>query len=209
MADENRVQWVYAAKGLDDLSAKYDEWAADYDADLERDFGWRGHVVAVDVFLKYVTTDSRVMDVGVGTGLAGFELLKRGFSLLDGFDLSKGMLAEAGKLGIYRDLQVGILGEPLSYATGAYDAAIATGVFTVGHAPASGWDEVARIVKPGGYFALTIRPDILEPGGYLAKEKELTDAGKWKLVEATDGEALLPKGEPDLVHQVRVYQILT
>ena len=69
MADQNKVQWVYAAKSLDELSTKYDEWAADYDADLERDFGWRGHVAAVDTFLKYVTTDSRVMDVGVGTGL--------------------------------------------------------------------------------------------------------------------------------------------
>jgi SAM-dependent methyltransferase len=208
MADQNKVQWVYAAKNLDELSTKYDEWAADYDADLERDFGWRGHVAAVDVFLKYVTTDSRVMDVGVGTGLAGFELLKRGFSLLDGFDLSEGMLEQARKRGIYRDLRVGILGEPLSYPTGAYDAAIATGVFTVGHAPASGWDEVARIVAPGGFFVLTIRPDIWEPGGYEAKEKELTDAGKWKLVEVVEGEVLLPKGEPDVIHQVRVYQIL-
>jgi SAM-dependent methyltransferase len=208
MADQNKVQWVYAAKSLDELSTKYDEWAVDYDADLERAFGWRGHVAAVDIFLKYVTTDSRVMDVGVGTGLAGFELLKRGFSLLDGFDLSEGMLEQARKRGIYRDLRVGILGEPLNYPTGAYDAAIATGVFTVGHAPASGWDEVARIVAPGGFFVLTIRPDIWEPGGYETKEKELTDAGKWKLAEVAEGEVLLPKGEPDVIHQIRVYQIL-
>jgi SAM-dependent methyltransferase len=122
MADQNKVQWVYAAKSLDELSTKYDEWAVDYDADLERDFGWRGHVAAVDIFLKSVTTDSRVMDVGVGTGLAGF-------------DLSEGMLEQARKRGIYRDLRVGILGEPLNYPTGAYDAAIATGVFTVAMRP--------------------------------------------------------------------------
>jgi hypothetical protein len=55
---------------------------------------------------------------------------------------------------------------------------------------------------------LTIRPDIWEPGGYEAKGKELADAGKWKLVEVVEGEVLLPKGEPDVIHQGRVYQIL-
>lgn len=58
------------------------------------------------------------------------------------------MLAEAEKRGIYGDLRVGVLGEPLDYPTASYDAAIAAGVFSVGHAPASGWDDVARIVKP-------------------------------------------------------------
>ena len=35
-----------------------------------------------------------------------------------------------------------------------------------------------------------------------------TKGGKITLVEATDPVAMLPKGEPDIRHQVRVYQIL-
>ena len=31
MASENRVQWVYASKNRDELAARYDEWAKDYD----------------------------------------------------------------------------------------------------------------------------------------------------------------------------------
>ena len=209
MTEQNRVQWVYGAKNNDELATRYDEWAKDYDSDLERDFGWTGHLFGVDLLVKYVASDARVVDVGVGTGLAGAELQKRGFSRMDGFDLSKGMLDEARKRGIYKDLRVGILGGPLDYPTATYDAAIATGVFATGHAPASGWDEVARIVKPDGYIVVTIRPDIFEPNGFKAKEEELAAAGKWKLVDATDTRVLLPKGEPDIQHQVRVYQVLT
>ena len=185
MTEQNRVQWVYAAKNNDDLATRYDEWAKDYDSDLERDFGWNGHVLGVDLLVKYVTSNASVIDVGVGTGLAGAELQKRGFSLMDGFDLSKGMLAEARKRGIYKDLRVGVLGEPLDYPTATYDAAIATGVFSIGHAPASGWDEVARIVRPNGYFVITLRPDIFEQYGF--KSERGRARGCWQ-VEARGGD---------------------
>lgn len=206
--EQNKVQWVYASKDNTELAERYDAWAKDYDADVVGDFDWKGPEVACEVFAKYVGSDAKVIDVGVGTGLAGWELTKRGFSRIDGFDLSQGMLDVAYETGWYGVLKVGILGEKLDFADDSYDAAIATGVFTNGHAPASGFDECVRIVKSGGYFVITIRPDLLESGGFNAKEAELAAAGKMKLVEATDPMALLPKGEPDVRHQVRVYQVL-
>lgn len=208
VTEQNRVQWVYAAGSNQELAKRYDEWAKDYDADLEADFDWNGHIRGVEVFTQHVEPDAKVVDVGCGTGLAAVELAGRGFRRIDGFDLSEGMLDEARKPGVYGDLKQAVLGEPLDYPTAAYDAAIATGVFSVGHAPASGWDEVARIVRPGGYFVLTIRPDIFTSNGYEAKERELATAGKWELVSATAPEHLLPKGEPDILHQIRVYRIL-
>ena len=208
MTEQNRVQWVYASGSNEELAKRYDEWAKDYDADLETDFDWNGHVRGVEVFTQHVASTARVVDVGCGTGLAAAELAKRGFSAIDGFDLSEGMLEEARKTGAYGDLKQAVLGDPLDYPTAAYDAAIATGVFSVGHAPADGWDEVARMVKPGGYFVLTIRPDIFAPNGYEAKERELVASGKWELVSASTPEHLLPKGEPDILHQIRVYRIL-
>ncbi len=54
-----------------------------------------------------------------------------------------------------------------------------------------------------------IRPDIFAPNGYEAKERELVASGKWELVSASTPEHLLPKGEPDILHQIRVYRILT
>ena len=208
MTDQNKVQWVYAASDNNELAKRYDQWASTYDQDLEQDFDWIGHLRAVQVFIKFVTPDSTVIDVGCGTGLAGSELKAQGFTHIDGFDMSQGMLQQAQLLDIYGDLQINILGETLDYPTASYDAAIATGVFSVGHAPASGWDEVARIVIPEGYFVLTMRPDIFESSGFQSKESALVDSGKWQLMHTTEPEQFLAKGEPSLLHEIRVYQIL-
>ena len=185
MTDNNVVQWVYASGNNDELARRYDQWAHTYDADLEEGFDWNGHIRSVEVFAKFVDSQSRVMDIGCGTGLAAGQLAARGFTHMDGFDMSEGMLAQARLLDIYGDLKIGVLGEPLNYATDSYDAAIASGVFSVGHAPASGWDEVARIIKPGGYFVLTLRPDIFESLGFQDKETELANSGKWDLIDVT------------------------
>ena len=208
MPESNRVRWVYASRDNNELADRYDEWAKDYDVDLERDFRWNGHILATQALMKYASQDIPVIDVGCGTGLCGSELHKRGYWNIDGFDLSEGMLALADDLGIYNELKQAVLGEPLDYPTDAYGAAIATGVFTVGHAPASGWDEVVRIVRPGGYFVLTIRPDIFQVNGYQQKEQDLVKSGQWELLEASDQVKMLPKGEPEAYHQIRVYKIL-
>jgi predicted TPR repeat methyltransferase len=208
MTDQNKVQWVYSASDNDDLAKRYDQWASTYDQDLEQDFDWTGHVRAVQVFIKFVTPDSTVIDVGCGTGLAGSELKAQGFTHIDGFDMSQGMLQQARLLDIYGDLKINILGETLDYSTASYDAAIATGVFSVGHAPASGWGEVARIVKPGGYFVLTMRPDIFESSGFQDKESALVGSRKWQWMHTTEPAQFLAKGEPSLLHEIRVYQIL-
>ena len=208
MTETNRVRWVYASKDNAELAARYDEWAEDYDTDLDRDFAWSGHVLAAEVLMKYTDPDVSIIDVGCGTGLCGGELQRWGYTRIDGFDLSEGMLALASKLGVYAQLKQAVLGEPLEYDTDAYGAAIATGVFTVGHAPASGWDEVVRIIRPGGYFVLTIRPDIFESNGYLQKEQDLVNSGQCELVEASDEIKMLPKGEPEAYHQIRVYRVL-
>ena len=209
MTDQNWVQWVYSAGSVDELARRYNEWAGRYDAELQREFGWNGHIRGVETFVRFVQPHAKVIDVGCGTGLAAAELVARGFSQIDGFDLSEGMLAEAEKRGVYGDLRTGVLGEHLDYPTASYDAAIATGVFSAGHSPPSGWDEVARIVKPGGYFVLTLRPDMFESEGFRAKEEELVAAGKWELMETTAPEHLLAKGEPDISHQIRTYRMLS
>jgi SAM-dependent methyltransferase len=205
---QNKVQWVYSSTTNDELAQRYDEWAADYDADLERDFGWDGHVRCVGAFAARVPAGGAFIDVGAGTGLAGAELARRGYATVDAFDLSAGMLVQAQRTGAYRSVQQAVLGQPLPYGTDAYDGAVASGVFTTGHAPASGWDEVARIVKPGGIFVLTIRPDVYRDGGFADKDRELTAAGVWELIECQEAVPMLAKGEPDVAHEVRVYRIL-
>ena len=123
-------------------------------------------------------------------------------------DLSLGMLEEAKTKNVYLSFQHMTLGEKLDFDTDAFDAVISVGVFTLGHAPASAFDELARITKPGGYIAFSLRTDVYEEGGFKEKQVAMESAGVWKLAQVTDPFQPLPKGEPEVFHQVWVYQVV-
>ena len=74
MNSENRVQWVYASESNQQLEERYDQWAKEYDEDLESDFGYVIPRIAAETFQQFVPRESRVLDAGAGTGLVGVEL---------------------------------------------------------------------------------------------------------------------------------------
>jgi SAM-dependent methyltransferase len=104
-----------------------------------------------------------------------------------------------------------VMGDTLGFDSGSFDAIISVGVLTVGHAPARSLDELVRITRPGGYVVFSLRPDVYESAGFSAgfkeKQAELESAGRWKLIEEGEEFQPLPKGEPDVRHQVWVYQV--
>ncbi|MFC1920221.1 class I SAM-dependent DNA methyltransferase [Chloroflexota bacterium] len=205
---EQRVQWIYSSKDNEELAERYDQWAMDYDADLDEGFGWIGPQRAVDYFCKYVQKDARVLDAGAGTGLVGQLLAKQGYHNLTAMDMSKGMLAEAREKNCYQEFHQMVMGEALDYATDSFDAIISVGVMTVGHAPASSLDELIRITRPGGYIVYSLRPDVFNDNGFKEKQDALEKEGKWKLTEVSEEFQPLPKGEPEVYHQVWIYQVL-
>jgi len=42
MEQQNKVQWIYSSRGNEELEERYDQWAKDYETDLERDYDWQG-----------------------------------------------------------------------------------------------------------------------------------------------------------------------
>jgi SAM-dependent methyltransferase len=118
------------------------------------------------------------------------------------------MLAEARKKNVYTVLYQQILGESLDiFSTNTFDAIVGVGIFTPGHAPSSAFDELVRITKPGGYIIFTMRPDYYESSDFKEKLPALERTGQWKQVEITEPFQVMPKGEPDVYLQVRVYQV--
>ena len=207
MNSENKVQWVYASENNQQLEERYDEWAKDYDEDLEDDFGYIIPRIAAETFSQFVPKDAKILDAGAGTGLVGVELHRLGYTNIEAMDLSRGMLEEANRKGVYDKFHQMIMGETLEFATGVFDAAIGVGVLTLGHAPAHSLDELARVVKPGGLVVFTLRPDVYEQNGFRERQQQLESDGIWELAHVTEEFAGMPIGEPDVYFRVWIYRV--
>ena len=142
-----------------------------------------------------------------GRALLGVALAEGGFTRLDALDLSPAMLAEAERKGIYATLTEARLGDPLPFETDAFDAVVACGVLTTGHAPASCLDELVRITRPGGHVIFTLRSDATPPG-YDDTIARLLDAGRWELVERGNELQAMPASEPDVLVRVWAFRAI-
>jgi SAM-dependent methyltransferase len=194
---------VYGARDLDELRTEYDRIASVYDGD---DWDWLGPQIVVETVARWVSVDSLVLDAGAGTGQLGVALRDAGYTRLHAMDLSSGMLAVAREKGVYAELREGKLGDPLDYPDGAYDAVVACGVFTTGHAPPSGLRELARIARSGGYVIFTLRSDA-PPPGFDEVMAQLHEDGVWVLVERGPEVAAMPKTAPEGRTRVWVYAV--
>ena len=148
MEEQDKIQWLFSSRNNEELAERYDQWAKDYDVELERDYEWQGPQRTAEFFIRYVPKAARILDAGAGTGLMGEVLVKLGYSNLVAMDLSQAMLEEARKKDIYQEYHQMVKGEPLDFTTDSFDAVVSTGVLTVGHAPASSFDE------PDSYYQI-------------------------------------------------------
>jgi ubiquinone/menaquinone biosynthesis C-methylase UbiE len=207
MKTSDRVKWIWSSKDQLELAARYDRWAAEYDADLGEAFGWIGPAKAAELFARLVPADARVLDAGAGTGLVGQALASHGYKKLIAADISEGMLNEARKKGVYRSFHRVVMGEPIDFRSNSFDAVISIGVLTEGHAPPGALDELVRITKPGGHVVFSLRTDLYETGGFRQMQQRLIDAGRWTLAEVSDRFRPMPKGEPEIYHNVWAYLV--
>lgn len=198
MAREDAEQWttrVYESTTLEELARAYDLWASRYEEDMHS-LGRRGPEVVAALVARHVRNlDSAILDAGAGTGLVGQLLHFLGYTHLVALDLSSGMLEKAARRGIYRELHQGVLGEPLRFSSGAFEAVVAAGVFTKGHAPASAFDEILRITRSGGSVIFTCVTSDYEQGEFRRAFDTCTADRRWRLVEASRPVHALPVSE--------------
>ena len=204
---KNRIKRIHSSRNNQELEERYNQWAKDYDADLKQKFDWQGPQRTAEIFVKHVPKGARILDAGAGTGLVGRALCALGYRNLIAMDLSHGMLEEARKTKVYIELHQMVMGESLNFPTDSFDAVVSVGVLTLGHAPASSFDELIRVTCPGGYIIFTLLPEVYENNGFREKQSTLESSDKWKLVEVSESYQALPMGEPDKYHRVWVYQI--
>jgi predicted TPR repeat methyltransferase len=167
------LERVFSASGADELIRTYDQWVANYDADMVS-IGYANPAVAAGLVGRHVPApDSRILDAGVGTGLFGEILAVLGYRDLSGIDMSDGMLAKARERGVYRNLCNGVLGQALAFADDSFDTIVSLGVFVGGHATPAAFDELIRVTRAGGLMIFTVGNAAWSEGGFREKIEAL------------------------------------
>nr|KAG5705237.1 hypothetical protein BaRGS_011263 [Batillaria attramentaria] len=85
-----------------------------------------------------------------------FRLSQMGFRTIDALDPSYDSLELAKQKGVYRNLfNVAITGEKLGIPQDSYDVVVLVGVAGPKHLPLEAFNEMIRLVKPGGYIVIS------------------------------------------------------
>ena len=170
------------AKNDNRLTEVYRDWAKKYDYDNDHVLGTVSQPKSVNLLsTRLKDKTAKIIDVGCGTGLVGEKLKAKDFIYFDGLDISKDMLSIAKSRG-YRNLFLGSLNKQLPVLDDAYDAAMCIGVFTHGHVSSDGFNELCRIVKPGGYVCFTINEGVFEEYGFKDMIAEFQLNKAWEVI---------------------------
>src|ERR1700733_798389 len=140
-----------------DVLKAYDPWI-EYDRQLCR-IGYRGPRIISHFLKKFISSKSRILDVGCGTGLGGDALLNAvGRCTIVGTDLSQGMLDQAKKKNIYAQLIKANLRNPLPFRNKSFDAVVCIGVFEHFKTIKKELMELARVSKRYVAFYVLVVP---------------------------------------------------
>lgn len=188
--DQRSAALLRRAYDLDDVETGqqlYVEWADTYDTTMLDGLGYVSPRLVADALAEHAPDPSLpVLDIGCGTGLVGQECADRGFTTIDGLDLSMAMMGVATRRGVYRRLVEGDLRGTLPLVDGAYGAAVCAGTFTSGHVDAGCLDEVLRAIRPGGLLVCTVHHAVWQPLGFAEAFARLLDEGRVDEVQVTE-----------------------
>jgi SAM-dependent methyltransferase len=201
-----RLQWIYASEGAEQLRERYDQWASDYDTDLDG-LAWRAPQAGADRCAYFAAPGADILDAGCGTGLVGVSLAALGHRRIVGLDLSQGMLAQSAARDVYTELVQGSMLERLPFVDGRFGSVVSVGVFTFGHVDGSALDELVRVTAPGGHVSITFREDAVDRLGYKDAQQRLVDAGAWTVAEITEPLPLIREDGVDVMLRVWTWRV--
>ena len=133
----------------------FDQWASSYENSwLQRAFFDRAHQATLALAASTVHQPVSILDVGCGTG----KLLRRAATYwpeaqLIGVDPANGMIEVAKRLTPNATFSTG-MAEALPLQDASIDLAMSTTSFHHWQDQAAGIREIARVLRPGGYFIL-------------------------------------------------------
>ncbi len=169
----------YGKKSTGALRAHYDAWADSYDAEIAENGYATPARCAAALAAMGLAKAAPILDLGCGTGLSGAALSAEGFTVIDGTDLSPGMLAKAEKRALYRQLFPGHPDGLLPQ--GPYQAICAVGVISPGAAPISMLATALDLLPPGAPLVMSLNDHGLADASYTSGIAAVVAAGYARL----------------------------
>ena len=185
---------IYKLTSKDKVLKYYDDWTknAQFNQDMI-DWKYTAPVNTVQLLDKYIQDKNiKILDAGCGSGLAGIELKKRGFTNIYGVDFSKSMLNLIPN-NIYQTVELIDLNEPLKYDDNDFGAIICVGAFTYGHVKAHALDEFIRVTNKNGYICFTINEGIYTEYKFDKKINELSKNKSWEVLNLSKSSYIVNK----------------
>ncbi len=160
---DHTLENAYKIDGAADARALYDTWATTYDSGFGAAHGYVAPREVARIFLSYGDDSKPMLDIGAGTGLLAEHLPDR---VVDGIDISQGMLDQAAAKGLYRARICADLTQTLPMADATYGGFVSSGTFTHGHVGPDVFPELLRVAKPGALFVCGVIPPVFDGTGF-------------------------------------------
>lgn len=175
------------------LREYYRDWSSTYDVDVSNEKYCGPEIITdfllglsdiCDLEINTKNPNLSILDAGCGTGLVGKALLKRGYLLVDGGDLSPEMIECARKTGAYNELEsyIDLTQRNTVYRNNQYDVVVCCGTFTGGHLPPTGLEELLRITKTQGLVVISTRKSYYDSTDFEATYIRLQQEKRLKLL---------------------------
>ncbi|CAM1319583.1 Uncharacterised protein g7254 [Pycnogonum litorale] len=149
---------------------------------LEADYN--GPRISTELLLSLnLDKNVRILDLLGGSGLIACLLKENGYHNIDVLDASEDMMNAARQNNLYKNYYEVYLAKdnPMPIAEDTYDAIVMAGTFTPGHITSDIFEDMIRVVKPGGYVIWSMRHDHVTKG-FLSEIDRLCSHKKWKKV---------------------------
>ena len=169
-----------------DPELHYDNWADSYDKELLEEYGYCAHEIGAKALAEtQIPFDSPILDVGCGTGLAGLELSRFGYTEIDGLDVSAGMLEHARNQGTYRQLFQKRIGVDNLSELPSYKGILCVGSFGLGHMEQEDIIRLIDLAAANASIVVFMNAEPFHAQNYEATIEHLSLDGLWR-VEAIE-----------------------
>lgn len=194
---------IYAPNFGIPASDLYNLWAPSYDDELN----FNQYVTPIrcaKMLFKYCPdTNINVLDFGCGSGLSGEALYSFGFQKIDGLDLSAEMLKLAGQKGIYTELTKDDLNTLIERGY-KYDAIIAAGVISPGHAQPTSIDLALSLLKQRGILVFSLNDHALRNKSFIEQIETILANGSIDILEQEYGDHIIKLNLKAQVYALRI-----